>query len=323
VSAARRRASFGLLLLGGLLFAMGMGGGGWLLFERAVHARLVAQPPPPAPTPEPVGEPILEPTVVRLDGSVERSDPNSDWRPVRLGERLHAEDAIRTGQDGRADLGLGEHSRITVAERSELTVRELSTAVYRWNLVRGRIGVDYRPDGARLLRVESEGGSTAAETSGARFSILATGEALTVAAESGSVNLSAAGKAVVVAAGEEAVARTDEAPSAPRPIPAALLLKVVQAGGDPRTCARLRGSTDPGAEVTVDGQPVPTGSGGGFETLVPGRSGKRETLIAVRDASGRLTERRLRCDASADGRAPLREGPIRDLKVRWKDAAPN
>lgn len=317
----RRRGSFGLLLLAAFLLALGVAGGAWLLFERAVRAPappVVAAPPrapAPAPPPEPEPERLLEPTVVSFEGPVERSDPGSGWRPVQLGERLRAEAAVRTGAGGRADLAVGERARITVAERSQVSVREVSAAVHRWKLVRGRISVDYQPDGARMLRVEAEDGSAAVETRGARFSALATGGVLSVAAESGSVNLTAAGKAVVVAAGEEAVARAGEAPSAPRPIPAALLLKVARAGGDPRAgaCALLRGSTDPGAEVAVDGERVPTGEGGRFEALVPGLPGKRETLITVRDASGRLAKRRLRCDDPPD---------ISDLKVRWKHAAP-
>jgi hypothetical protein len=253
--------------------------------------------------------------VVGFQGTVEHGAPGADWRPVRIGDRLGVDGAIRTGEGGRADLAVGERSRITVAERSQVAVREVSAAVQRWRLVRGRIGVDHRSDGSRVLRVEAEDGSTVVETRGARFSALASGEVLAVAAEEGKVDLSAAGQAVVVSAGEEAVVRAGHSPSAPRPIPAALLLKVARAGdGGSGACAWLRGATAPGAEVAVDGKSVPLGEGGRFEALVPGEPGKRQTLVTVRDASGRLEERRLRCD-----RAP----GISDLKVRWKRAPAN
>jgi hypothetical protein len=319
VSAPRRRTSFGALLLGALLLAAAVGGGAWLLFERAVRAPappVAAAPLPPAPpAPAPVPEPLPEPVVVGFQGSVEHSAPGGAWRPVQLGDRLGAEGAIRTGEGARADLAVGESSRITVSERSQVAAREVSAAVQRWRLVRGRIGVDHRSDGSRVLRVETEDGKAVVETRGARFSALASGEGLAVAAEQGRVDLSAAGQAVVVAAGEEAVARAGQAPSAPRPIPAALLLKVARAW-DPASgaCARLRGTADPGAEVAVDGKPVVLGEGGRFEALVPGRPGKRQTLVTVRDAAGRIEERRLRCDGAPD---------ISNLKVRWKRASAN
>jgi len=120
----------------------------------------------------------------------------------------------------------------------------------------------------------------------------------------------------VVAAGEVSAARAGEAPLPPAPISRALLLKVARSGGEPRSgaCARLRGIAEPGSEVTVDGEPVPLGRAGAFDALVPGRPGKREAVVAVRDAAGRVLERRLRCDAPPD---------ISDLKVRWKRGSPN
>jgi len=306
----RRRGSFGLLLLGALLLAVGVGGGAWWLFERKVRAPEPA-PAPAAPAPAP--EAPSQPVVVGFEGAVERSDPGEDWRPVQLGERLRAEAAIRTGQGGKAELAVGERSRITVAERSQVAVREVTAAVQRWKLVRGRIGVDHQAGGERTLRIESEDG-VAAESRGGRFSVLAAGDGLAVAAEAGTVDLAAAGKAVAVAAGEQAAARPGVAPEPARPIPAALLLKVARAGAEPSgACARLRGTTDPGAEVRVDGEPVASG-GGRFDALVPGRPGKREALVTVRDAAGRVAERRLRCGEPPD---------ISDLQVRWKRGQAN
>lgn len=320
MTAVPRRASFPALLLLALLLALAVAGGAWLVFERSVRAppapRQVAEPHGPVPAPPMEPPAVVEPTVVSLEGMVERSGPAGSWEPVLAGERLQADGALRTARGARADLAVGPRARITVAERSQVAVAEVSAAVHRWKLVRGRIGVDYQADGARVLRIEGAGGAATAETTGARFSALATSLGLAVATESGSVNLAAAGKAVVVAAGEASAARAGEAPLPPEPIPRALLLKVARSGSEPRAgaCARLRGTAEPGTEVTVDGEAVPLGRAGDFDTLVPGRPGKREVVVAVRDAAGRVVERRLRCDAPPD---------ISDLKVRWKRGSPN
>ncbi|MFN7132718.1 MAG: FecR domain-containing protein [Myxococcales bacterium] len=271
----------------------------------------------------PAGEPPPEPAaveeearVVEASGGVERLR-DGGWVGVHTGERLRSHEALRTGPGGYAELAIGEHSRMTVAEETQLRVGELTRAVHRFRVGRGRVSVDYRSDGARVLRIENEDGRAVAETSGARFSVLGTGASFAVATETGLVNLEAAGRKVALGAGEESVALADGAPEAPRPIATAVLLKVARAADPDRAaCAVVEGRAAPGAEVTVDGEPAQLGGDGAFRVRVARAPGKDGALVRVRDASGRTREERVRCAALPAAPKPER---VDQLQIKWGD----
>jgi hypothetical protein len=283
----------------------------WLVFSAAVY-----EPPQPADAAVAApaarvapGAPAEEGAdVVAVQGAVERRVAGGKWERLEPGDRLRVDHSVRTGPASRAELTIGGASRITVADRTELTVREMTTAVQRLRLTRGRIGVAHPPGGGRVLRVESASGEAVAETSGARFSVMSTGVSFAVATETGSVNLAAAGGAVEVNAGEQSVAPGGAAPSAAAPIPVSVLLKVARIGGAQETCT-VRGTAGSAAVVEVEGEPVETAADGRFAATVRRRRGAPVTVVA-RDVTGRATERQVRCDDD--------DGPSK-VRLRWTD----
>jgi hypothetical protein len=278
---------------------------------RVVFDRLVDDPEPSARAVAETPTPSSTVRVLAVSGVVERSSSLGSWRPLAAGEELGAEDSIRTGASSTADLGVGERSRMTVADATEITVREVTTAAQRFRLARGRIAVDYGEGQQRRLRVEDEAGRVV-ETEQARFGVLATGAMLAVATETGSVTLRAGGAAVDVAAGRQSAARGDRPPSRAEPIPSALLLKLAGAAAelDRDDCAAVTGAASPASTVAVDAQPVPLGEDGRFAVRVRRRRGGTAVLVTVTDALGRTAQRTVPCRELAPH--------VKDLSLRWK-----
>ncbi len=142
-----RRTSGWWLILASLLLVAAIGGGGWVLFDRYVR-------PPPSPVapmvaslPSPVEEPIGEAVVVAVEGAVERSTDGGPWSSLQKGERLRANDAIRTGANAKAELEVDKNSSVVLTSGSEVGIREISRAVHRFKLTRGQLKADYREDG--------------------------------------------------------------------------------------------------------------------------------------------------------------------------------
>jgi hypothetical protein len=283
------------------------------LFAEAPSAAAIdaPAPAPAAATVARVDPERQEAVILSVEGKVEKIGGDGQWSAVGAGDRLLADDSLRTDKTGRAELAIGEKSRLTVTENTQLKVRELTRAVHQVQLTRGRLVASYDADGERVLRIEDEKGSAVAETRAAKFSILSNGQALAVATETGTVNLGAAGKAVEVKAGQQAFANAGEAPSAATPIPAEVLLKIARARQlDPSLCAVIEGTVNPGAELEVDGAIIPVEASGRFRADIVRRPGQTAARVAVRDASGRPVERMVAC--KAEGKAP----PVK-LKMNW------
>ncbi len=308
---SRPRAGF-KIAIGALLIVVAFAVVG-SLGARVLFAR--EAPPVAAPLPAPPSRPAhderQEAVVVSMEGKVEKSGVDGQWVALTAGQRLLAEDSLRTDVDGHVELAIGDKSRLTVTENTQLKVRELTRAVHQVQLSRGRLVASYDADGERVLRIEDEKGLAVAQTKAAKFSILSNGRALAVATETGTVNLLAAGKTVDISAGQQAFARSGEAPSAATPIPADLLLKIARArGSDPSVCAVVEGTIDPGAQLELDGAPLSVDHGGHFLATVARVSGQTNARFAVTDALGRRVEKTVPCRAAP--RAP----PMK-LKINW------
>src|SRR5205823_11702939 len=261
-------------------------GSAWVVFRGTLY-----RPPAGAALAHAAEDPkVDEAIVVAVAGDVVRLSPTGGTSALAVGQRLRADDSVRTGRGGRTDLQLGARSRLTIAEGTQLTVREITEKVHRFKLTRGRIAVDYQADGARLLRIESAEGGAVAETKGARFGVLSTGTAVAIATETGAVNLTAERKTVEVRAGTQSVATAGKAPSGAEPIPAKLLLKVADAApaqeGGEQLCAEVSGPAPGGSEVLVDGAPAATAEDRRFRVRVPAAPDKTTVLVPTRHASG-------------------------------------
>lgn len=247
-------------------------------------------------------------TVVSTIGAVERSSRGA-WEPVQPGDVLDVPDSVRTAAGASADIAMGGGARIAVAERSELTVREIDAAVQRLGLVRGRLAVQQAPDGTRRLRVESESGEIVASAPAGRWGVVAGPGTLAVAASDATVRVESAGAAVDVPPGQQATAWRGRPPLPPTPVPREVLLRVANAlhARYDRLCAVVQGTVDPASEVLVDGIPVEVGADGTFVARVA-RSARRAAAVEVRHAAGRVERRTVDCkdDAGVSG-----------FEVRW------
>ena len=190
----------------------------------------------PEPSPLAVQEPAQTPSadagishenkirVLGILGTARRFQREEDaWSALVPGDNLRSEETVRTGDNSKLTLGVGKRSKLELAERAELTIGETTTEDRRFKLLRGRISVEYR-EKDRRIRIENDDGSAVAETEEGIFSVLNTGTTVAVATKTGSVDLFAGGKRVVIGAGEQSSTTDGAAPLRPTPIPINILL---------------------------------------------------------------------------------------------------
>ena len=291
-----------------------------LLFALVLFRFAVYEAPRPAPAaPQavipaaPVETGPVQAMVLSVRGEVERGKTGGGWSAVQPGQKVQADDRLRTGAHGATDLSIDGRSRVSLAESSEMSIRELTETVHRFRLTRGRMAADYDSEGERVLRVENEAGDAIAETKSARFSVLSTGSGIAVATAAGGVDLSARKRTVRIAAGQQSFVAQGGAPLSPMPVATAVLLKVGNslAGDSDALCAEIDGTTSPGSEVTVDGVPIAVGIDGRFHHQVPRSRGKHAVRVDIRDPSGREKTRTLPCSPTP--------AQIDDMAIRWKE----
>jgi len=246
--------------------------------------------------------------VVAADPGVERRSDGA-WAETRKGDSLHVTDSIRTGGGSTAELALGRGARVVLAERSEVTVRELTAALLRVGLVQGRISVDLRPDGTRVLRVEDRTGGVAARGSAGRFGVLARGEGLAVASSEGRVTVESGGAAVEVPGGAETIAWRGAAPLPSRPIPREVVLRVARRLEERRQAVCTVLQVDAASELTVNGASVEVPADGRVVVTQPPHGRRRDVEVVVRHAGGLVERKVLPCWEG--------EGEVSDLEVRW------
>jgi hypothetical protein len=299
-------------------------GAGYVLSRGLFHgeeAPVAASAAPPAPiyndVPPPVsGQPDAGPAwqarVAAVHGVVERRAPGRDWEPVGEGDVLGLSDGLRTGVESSATLELGAGTRVEVTQETEFTLAQLSATVSGLRLEEGRIAARVERQAESELRIEAAGGDAVAETRDGEFTALSSGHGdLSVAATEGRVRLSARGRSVEVAAGQQSVAAADAPPSEPRAIPPSLFLKVNQPGKLRKREVRLAGTTAPGAIVTVNGVPVRVDASGRFEAEVSLREGKNRVVFRAVDPIGREEKQRVPLDVDS-------RGPRVHSEVKWR-----
>ncbi|HEY0095317.1 MAG TPA: FecR domain-containing protein [Archangium sp.] len=317
----KRGDSLGRALALGLCLVALLAMGGWFFFERfgaAPPSRARAAVPAPAePRPVPAVSPDVRATVVEVVGSAEWTH-DGKWEALRVGHELAPDDSVRTGPGAKVDLKVGdEASRLSIPERSEVRVGEVTRAEHTIQLQRGRIDVDYDGREDRVLRVWSENG-TVAETRAARFTMLRNGAKVAVATRGGSVNLSSAGVTVQVAAGQQSVVFDGAKPLAAEPIPLEVLLKVAsKASAQDSLCVSLSGKVRVGTEVFVEGEPALVSNDGSFRADVPRREGLGQVKVVAREPSGEIQEVMMACRPPR-GRAGARQAE--SVKFRWDEA---
>jgi hypothetical protein len=298
---SRERDGFSRALGLGLVLVALLVGGGWFIFERFVEASpapvslqpVVVEPAPPMKLAPPHAPERAR--VVALEGTVKRAR-GADWVAVNVGDELSPDDAIRTAPGAWADLQVGgKESRLTLRERSEVRVGEVTDRLHAFELAQGRLQVDYRGREARVLRVQSHGGAVA-ETQAARFTMLRSGAMVAVATEVGSVKLSGSGSSVQVEAGQQAMAFNGAQLVGPEPIPLNVLLRVANAAPKNETlCLSVKGQVRPGTEVLVEGEPAEVSPEGHFRVDIPRSAGRDKVTLVAREPGGTVKEQLLAC----------------------------
>jgi hypothetical protein len=260
----------------------------------------VAPPPVAAPQPAAAGPAF---TLVASKGVVEvRRGQGGPWATAQVGDRLSQSDAVRTNDDGEADLQ-SDSVKIRVQQRSHFTVKTLNEKLVRAQLT-GRMESDVA-EGQAALEVESESSKAVARSEGGRFTVVSDRRGVVaVASVTGSVDLSSAGKSVKVNAGEVSHSKPGVAPTAAKKALRKVLLAVDWPG---QTETRERtfkvgGKVEPGTQVSVGDQVVDVAPDGSFEADVQLRRGKQKLAVTAVDVAGR--KKVVTSTVTVDDRAP-------------------
>jgi len=233
--------------------------------------------------------------VESVDGAVQLW-VDGRWSPVEKGQALTASDRLRTVEGATAEISLGPTVRVHVADRTELSIGQISESLSRVRLEDGRLASVVEGSEGFRFRVEVQGSDAVAETEAGEFAVLKRGESpVTVASKVGTVSLKAGGRSVELESGQQSIVYPGEAPTPPARMPASLLLKL----GRPPT-AKLRnpelkvvGTATPGSSVTISGQLARVGADGTIAQTVRLDEGVNVVEVTVEDVFGRRRSERL------------------------------
>ena len=253
--------------------------------------------------------------VVQVVGEARRAHGEA-WELLRPGDALEPDDSVHTGAGARVDVWIGDDaSRLSIPERSEVRVGEVTRVLHTLRLERGRLEVDYRGEGARVLRVHSPGGAVAG-TREARFTLLRHGSLVAVVTRAGEVGLTSAEATIHVGTGQQGLAFDGARPIGPQPIPLDVLLKVARASSAPALCLSLAGRVRVGTQVWVEDEEVAVSPEGAFQSEVPQAPGRSQVRVVAREPGGATREVLLACRAGARDERPRTES----VKFRWNEA---
>lgn len=261
-----------------------------------------AEPPPPI-------------RVTAMAGAVERQAADGAWVAVEVGEELAFDTVIRTGGDGQLTLDVGGIAEVEVDSSSQISLPVLTETVKRVRLGEGRVSARVPGGSGEKFGVSVEGSDAVAETGEGAFDVLTGGDGkMTVAATEGKVTLTANDESVELSEGELSTAGPETAPTTPRPIPPSLYLKVQKPRRRVQRSKELevKGTTEPGAVISVNGVRVAVGPNGEFSTVVALDEGKNEVEVGTRDVTGRTEEAGI--SVTVDSRGPKVDG-----EVKWGD----
>lgn len=210
---------------------------------------------------------------------------------VATGQVLGADDALRTGADGSAVLAFGPETRIRVGAVSTVRVEDISDDGVSLELEGGALRATVRPGGA--LRVGNRGRSVAASDAEIAVGVGAD-DLLYAEVIEGELTSSGFGGPTIVAGQRVVVRANGEADVGP--IPESLLLAVAwpEVARTRADTARVSGTSEPGARVTVQGGAsvvvTVAGPDGRFEAVVPLAEGDNPLRVGARGVLGAETD---------------------------------
>jgi hypothetical protein len=207
---------------------------------------------------------------------------------VAVGTALEEQDRLVAGPDGRAVLGLGARTRVTLSENTAVKVLGADRRGVRLELENGKVQATVKRGGGSVgivsggrELVEEDGDITVArDRNGTLVAEVTRGEARVLGME-GVDHLGA---------GERLVDPIDGDPLT-GPVPDALLLNVVwpEARRGRLRSMEVSGKTEPGATVSGGGVTTRAGPDGGFRMVVPLEEGQNPVDLKVVNALGQST----------------------------------
>jgi hypothetical protein len=264
--------------------------GYFLFLPPRTPAAFLAPPMPTAP------DAAVELKIAEVKGLVEVRRKDGAWRPATLGTLLQHADVVRTKGAAWAVLQSHEEYRIRLEEQTELSVDQLTQSISRLLLETGMATADVKKRSSRTFEVRAAHSDALARSRGGTFSVASNGSGtVAVGAHQGDVEFSGNGKVVVVHSGEQSLVWPDHAPTPPANAPNSLLLKVRWPSDSLlRTkTAVVEGQTQPGAIVSIAGQPARVDRAGHFATQISLQEGKNVIDVHTHTVSqGAKEERR-------------------------------
>jgi hypothetical protein len=309
----RRQTSF----LVGLVLILAALPVGWFVFLRQPPP--APPPPPPAAVTAPAEKKPLVLEITEVSGTVEVLGADGNWNPAKVGTALRRNEKVRTRDGSYAMLIGGEAVEVRMDAGTEISVEDLTESVSRILLGSGMATAVVRPGQRHTIEVKAGNADATAtlEQAGA-FTMSNNGQGtVAVGTREGEVTLVGQGKVVIVRAGQQAVIRPGQAPTEPSPVPSSLLLKVDWPADRTRRERELvvRGQTDPGSRVEVDGVTVKPDAQGRFERKVALREG--HNTVDVRAVGVGRIEQRDKQDVVVDTTPPPLKTDTQDI---WNQA---
>ena len=262
-----------------------------------------------AATPDAAAHPVPAFEVAEVAGAVEAVGGAAP-RPLARGDRLFEGESIRTGDDGRAVLRGPTGDELALRERVTLEVTSLSRTLTELTLTRGKLRA------APALDTESfavsAGSARAIAPGGSRFTVYADARgAAFVASEAGPVKVVGGGGEVTLGARSQTVVEPGARPRDPYPVPDEVFVSVKGPEREQRGARTIvRGVTEPGTTVLVNGVPTQVAADGTFAAPVTLRDGKNPIEVRAEDVAGRERTLRDTVNARTTG-PPLEADPSR------------
>jgi hypothetical protein len=235
------------------------------------------------------------------------------WFPVRTGDLLAPQEAIRTADDAHATLHTPQGDELKLRPRVELELSVLDRTVTELTLTRGKLRAQVARDRARFAIRAGE--AQVSSGGGGKFTVYADARgAVTVATEDGEVKVLARGGDVTVAAGQQSYVPPQLPPRPPEAIPDAVFLDVDWPDGELHARSTfVKGQATPGSTVEVNGAEAQVGEDGRFRAEVKLVQGDNRIGVRAESIDGRTVEKT--GSVRADTRGPPLEADPEKMYV--------
>jgi hypothetical protein len=267
------------------------------------------------PAPDAGRSRITELEISDISGGVEVRRGAGAFEPAKLGTLVKADDAVRTAK-GRARLSVKGAYEVQIEPGTLLEVDELTARLSRFELGAGMLVAKVEGSAGQQLEVKAANSDALATARDGTFAISNNGAGtVAVGARAGEVDFRAAGRAVLLRAGQQSIAQGG-APSAPAPIPSSLFLKVDWPEGNEVNKRRLAlaGRTTPGSVVMIAGERARVERDGRFQASIRLREGHQVIQVQSLGVGGDQSTRQ--AELTVDTTAPDSDIPTQKL---WEE----